>query len=225
MARDGSGFVHRFVYGEEPRDHRTLLLLHGMGGDETELLQMGRLLSPGSALLSPRGKVEENGLRRFFRRLAKGVFDEEDLRRRAGELAAFVQAAATWYGFDSKQVLAAGYSNGANMAAALLLLRPEILTGAVLLRPMVPLAPKELPDLSGKRIFIAGGTRDPITPPEHSERLRKLLAACGAEVTLTWAEGGHGLGEDEIERARQWLLPVRRSPARPALGEEAVAVL
>src|SRR5437588_9417037 len=147
-------FIHEFVPGSS---ERTLLLLHGTGGNERDLIPLGHELDPGAALLSPRGKVLEHGMPRFFRRLAEGVFDLEDLTRRTHELADFVADAATRYGFDPRNVIAVGFSNGANIAASLLLLRPETLAAAVLFRPMIPLVPETLPDLSRVPVFIAAG--------------------------------------------------------------------
>ena len=166
-------FVHQYVppVGKSPY---TLLLLHGTGGDEHDLLGLGQQLGNGAALLSPRGKVE-NGMPRFFRRLAMGVFDIEDLKYRTRELAEFVKQAARHYGFDPQKVKALGYSNGANIAAGLLLLRPEVLSGAVLLRPMVPLVPDQLPDLKDVPVFIAAGRKDPIVRPEQTAKLAELL--------------------------------------------------
>ena len=143
---------------------------------------------------------------RFFRRLAEGVFDKEDLIRKTHELADFVGAAAKQYQFDSKRVVAVGYSNGANIAASLLLLRPEILSGAVLFRAMVPLVPEKLPNLSGRPIFLAAGRHDPIIGPENTERLATMLQKAGAEVLLQWSEGGHQLSAAEIEEAKRWLV-------------------
>jgi predicted esterase len=182
-----------------------LLLLHGTGGSEYDLLHVGRNLLPGAALLSPRGKILENGMPRFFRRLAEGVFDEEDLVRRTHELADFVGAAAKQYQFDASRVVAVGYSNGANIAASMLLLRPEILSGATLFRAMVPLAPEKLPDLSGRPVFLAAGRNDPIIPPENTEQLAAMLKEAGAEVSLKWNEGGHQLGVAEVDEAKSWL--------------------
>jgi predicted esterase len=196
-------FVHRFEAGD-PR-LPTLLLLHGTGGDENDLLEVGRILAPGAALLSPRGKVLENGLARFFRRLAEGVFDLEDLRYRTGELADFAAAACRRYGLDAARLTAAGYSNGANIAAALLLLRPGILREAVLFHAMVPLVPEKLPELKGRRVFLAAGKEDRLIPPRESERLAALLEEAGAQVRLFWHPGGHGLDRAEIEAARDWL--------------------
>ncbi|MEX1159153.1 MAG: alpha/beta hydrolase, partial [Thermomicrobiales bacterium] len=156
------GFVHRWVAGDADAALPTLLLLHGTGGNENDLLSLGSLLLPGASVLSPRGKVSENGASRFFRRLAEGVFDVEDLIARTYELADFVGAAAKQYGFDPGNVVAVGYSNGANIASSMLLLRPGTLAGAVLLRPMVPLEPDSPPDLSGTPVYLGAGRLDPI---------------------------------------------------------------
>ncbi len=198
------GFVHRFLPAEAP-GLPTLLLLHGTGGDENDLLDLGRSLVPGAALLSPRGKVLENGLARFFRRLAEGVFDLEDLEYRTGELADFAAAACQAYGLDAARLTAAGYSNGANIAAALLLLRPGTLREAVLFHAMVPLVPEKLPELRGRRVFLSAGKADRLIPPRESERLAALLEEAGAAVRLSWQPGGHGLERAEIEAAGEWL--------------------
>ena len=198
-------FIHRFIPGHSP-DAPTLLLLHGTGGDENSLLELGRTLSPESALLSPRGKAIENGTTpRFFRRLAEGVFDEDDLRERTHELADFVGAAAGRYGFNPARVVAVGFSNGANIAAATLLLRPEALRGAVLLRAMVPLVPPVTPDLHGKEIFLGAGRYDPLVPVANTERLAAMFRQAGAEALLRWAEAGHQLTGPEVEGARLWI--------------------
>lgn len=168
------------------------------------MIPLGRDLDPGAALLSPRGKVLENGMPRFFRRLAEGVFDEEDVVRRAGELADFVTAAATQYEFDPKRVIAVGYSNGANIAAAVLLLRPEVLAGAVLFRAMVPLVPPFLPKLAHARVLLSSGKQDPIVPVENAERLAAMLREAGADVTSHFEPAGHSLGPGDIEAAREW---------------------
>jgi phospholipase/carboxylesterase/glyoxalase family protein len=204
---DRAIFVHRFVPAEAP-GRPALLLLHGTGGDENDLLDLGRRLASGAALLSPRGKVLENGQARFFRRIAEGVFDLEDLRFRTGELADFAAAAAARYGLDATRLAAVGYSNGANIAAALLLLHPATLRSAVLFHAMVPLEPERLPDLRGKRVFLAAGKADRLIPPRESERLASLLEGAGAAVTLFWQPGGHGLSPAEIEAAEEWLREV-----------------
>src|SRR3954468_3701953 len=164
MASEDLGFVHRFIPSES-QSKTTLLLLHGTGGDENDLLGVGESLLPGANLLSPRGKVLEAGMPRFFRRLAEGVFDEADVRRRANELADFVQDARDAYKLDAP--VAVGFSNGANIAAAMLQLRPEALAGAVLLRAMVPLSGVPAVDLTGKPVLILSGAMDPIVPAEN----------------------------------------------------------
>ena len=207
MTNEPLSFAHRFVPAEGPVAP-TLLLLHGTGGDENDLLPLGRMLDEQAALLSPRGKVLENGMPRFFRRLAMGVFDQEDLVNRTHELAEFVTASASEYGFDPGRVFAGGFSNGANIAASLLLLHPDLLAGAVLLRAMAPFEPEMSPDLSGTPVYLAAGRSDQMVPPESTERLAELLKAAGAEVTLDWQPGGHGFGRTEIEAARSWLKDV-----------------
>src|SRR6266576_1159697 len=188
-------FIHEFVPGTS---NRTLLLLHGTGGNERDLIPLGRELDPTAALLSPRGKVLENGITRFYRRLAEGVFDLEDLKKRTYELADFVAAAAQHYGFAADKVVAVGYSNGANIAASLLLLRPEVLSAAVLFRAMVPLIPDTLPNLSSMRVWIGAGTGDPIIPTPESNRLAELLHSAGADIAIRFARAGHGLVNDDI---------------------------
>ncbi len=205
------GFHHRFVPAQEP-DQPTLLLLHGTGGDENDLLPLGELLAPSAALLSPRGKVLEGGMARFFRRLAEGVFDQEDLRLRTHELADFVAAAAEVYGFDPRRVIAAGFSNGANIAASMLLLRPEVLAGAALFSPMVPFVPEQYPDLAARPVFIGAGRLDPLVPPDQAERLAELLKRANADVTLSWQPGGHTLTPTEVRDAAAWLREKRLVP-------------
>ncbi len=205
MSADTLSFVHRFVPGEGPAGASTLLLLHGTGGDENDLLALGGTLLPGAALLSPRGNVLENGMPRFFRRLAEGVFDIDDLQRRTHELADFIEQASANYSLGTSRVVAVGYSNGANIAASLLLLRPQVLAAAVLFRPMVPFIPTQLPDLTAKRIFIAGGLHDSVVNPEGARRLQELLVEAGAVVRFNWHGGGHELGEDDIVAARDCL--------------------
>ena len=197
-----SNFIHRF----EPAtrlEAPPLLLLHGTGGDESDLLQLGRLVSPGSALLSPRGKVIENGMPRFFRRHAEGVFDEDDVRLRANELADFVEAARKDYGIGSPVAL--GFSNGANIAAATLLLRPDALAGAILLRAMVPLSHPPKVDLSQTQVLMISGMHDPIIPRENAAELQSLLAARGADVESHTLPIGHQLSQADLTLARRWI--------------------
>lgn len=198
------GFVHRYEAGET-ENGPVLLLLHGTGGSENDLIEIGRAVAPGAALLSPRGKVLENGMPRFFRRFAEGVFDVQDVRERAAELSQFLDDAATEYGFDTRNIWALGYSNGANIAAALLLLHPEILAGAILLRAMVPLEPENAPDLQGVRVLLSEGTHDSIVPPENGEHLAAMLGGAGADVELIWQAGGHGLTANDFAAARDFL--------------------
>ncbi len=205
MREEKLGFAHRFVPGSKSGHGITLLLLHGTGGDEDDMLPLGKRLAPDAALLSPRGKVLENGLPRFFRRFSEGVFDEEDVKMRAGELAEFVREASSVYGFEQNVMVGVGYSNGANMAAALHLLHPKTLTGGVLLRPMVPFEPNPLPVLSGVRILLSSGLRDPVVPRRESERLADLLGRTGANVTLRWENAGHEIGQGDVRSAREWL--------------------
>jgi predicted esterase len=203
VAEESLGFVHRFVPAETP-DAPTLLLLHGTGGDENDLLPVGRMLDEQAALLSARGKVLEYGMPRFFRRLAEGVFDHEDLVNRTHELAEFVERAIDEYGIDRRRLFAVGFSNGANIAASLLLTYPQLLAGAILLRAMVPFEPERTPDLSGTPVYLAAGRSDQMVPPENTERLAQLLQEAGADVTLDWQPGGHGIGPEEVQAARNW---------------------
>jgi phospholipase/carboxylesterase len=197
------GFIHRFEPGERT-GARPLLLLHGTGGNEHDLLPLGRMVAPGAPLLSPRGKVLEHGMPRFFRRLAEGVFDEDDVRARAHELADFVAAAREHYGIAAPVAL--GYSNGANIAAAMMLLRPEALAGGILLRAMVPLANPEPNDgLSGKAALIVSGARDPIAPPANAARLKTMLERAGARVDHHVPPSGHELSQADVSLARGWM--------------------
>jgi len=197
-------YIHRFEPGTKA-GAPPVLLLHGTGGDENDLLPLGRQLAPGSALLSPRGDVSEHGMPRFFRRFAEGVFDLEDVAKRTQALAGFITQAAAEYGFDAGRLTALGYSNGANIAASLLLLRPGVLARAVLLRPMVVLQPERLPDLAGKHISIISGRHDPIVPVDHPPRLADMFRRAGATVDLHWLETGHGLTESDLVHAKSLL--------------------
>ena len=199
-------FIHEFVPGSS---NRTLLLLHGTGGNERDLIPLGRELDRNAALLSPRGKVLENGMPRFFRRLAEGVFDLEDLKKRTNELAEFVAAASQHYGFASDETVAVGYSNGANIAACVMLLRPEVLSAAILFRAMVPLVPDTKPDLSSVRVWIGAGSNDPIIPTSETKRLADLLRNASADVTLRHFQAGHELTPFDVEAAREWLMHLK----------------
>src|ERR1700720_3336188 len=198
-------FTHRFIPAQAIPPARVLLLLHGTGGDENDMLPLGRELDPEAALLSPRGNVLENGMPRFFRRLAEGVFDEADVIRRANELADFIGAAAARYEFDPQRVTAVGYSNGANIAAAVLLLRPEVPARAILFRAMVPIVPPQPPNLAHARVLISSGAHDPIVPVENAERLAAMLREAGANVTLRFETAGHPLTPGDLTAAKEWL--------------------
>jgi phospholipase/carboxylesterase len=208
MSAKDLGFAHRFLPGEEDGPGATLLVLHGTGGDENDLVPLGRELAPGEAILSPRGKVLEYGAPRFFRRLAEGVFDHEDLVFRTHELADFVEAAAEEYGFDRSKLVAAGYSNGANIAASLMLLHPGLLRAAVLFRAMVPFEPEETPDLSGMPVFLSAGRMDRMIQPENAERLAQILKEAGTDLDLRWRNTGHALTYEEVAEAKEWLAEV-----------------
>ncbi|MBS4174759.1 alpha/beta hydrolase [Bacillus sp. FJAT-49736] len=182
----------------------TLLLLHGTGGNELDLLPVAGRVDDEASILSVRGNVSENGMPRFFRRLAEGVFDEEDLIFRTKELNDFLDEAAEKYQFNRNNIIAIGYSNGANIAASLLFHYQNALKGAILHHPMVPRRGINLPDLSGKSIFIAAGTNDPICSPLESEELQSLLKNANADVELHWENRGHQLTIDEVEAAAQW---------------------
>lgn len=205
MAEFEAGFVHQFVPAPAPADGITLLLLHGTGGDERDLLPLGRELMPHAALLSPRGRILEQGMPRFFRRFAEGVFDVEDLKVQTHALDAFVRAAAEHYGTVANRIVAVGYSNGANIAASVLLLHPRLLAGAVLFRAMVPFTPDDPPDLRGADIFMASGARDPIILPQNAQALKRLFESCGAQVETHVHSGGHELGKDDVAAAKTWL--------------------
>lgn len=195
--------IHIFAPGSNP-GAPTLLLLHGTGGNERDLLPLANMIDPTASVLSVRGNVLENGMPRFFRRLAEGVFDEADLVNRTEELAAFLDRAAADYGFDRGNVVAVGYSNGANIAGSMLFHIPGVLRGAMLHHPMVPRRGIALPDLTGTPVFISAGRNDPICPPHESEELAALLRDAGASVTVQWENGGHQLTRSEIAAAGQW---------------------
>jgi phospholipase/carboxylesterase len=206
-------YIHRFEKGDDAAA-RPLLLLHGTGGDENDLVPLGHTVAPGAPLLSPRGKVLENGMPRFFRRFAEGGFDEEDVVRRAHELADFVVAARAAYGLPAPMAL--GYSNGANIAAAILLLRPEALAGAILLRALAPLSQATPAVLTGKPILIVSGAGDPLIPPQRSAQLAALLQRHGAIVEHRSLPIGHQLSKSDIALARDWL----RAQKPPAADKE-----
>lgn len=183
----------------------TLVLFHGTGGTERDLLPLAKLVSPNSSVLSVRGNVLENGMPRFFRRLAEGVFDEEDLILRTKELHDFLDQSAKEYEFDRGNLVAIGYSNGANIAGSLLFHYEHAFKGAILHHPMVPLRGIQLPNLAGVPVFIGAGTNDPICSPGETEELEKLLSGAGADVTVHWENFGHQLTSSEVNAAAAWL--------------------
>lgn len=193
--------VHRFERGDVQR--APLLLLHGTGGDEADLLPLGRMVAPGASLLSPRGRVLENGMPRFFRRLSEGVFDYDDVRARADELADFVVEARDTYGLAAP--IALGFSNGANIAAAILYRRPEVLAGALLIRAMVPLEEAPLRPLDATPVMVLSGAADPIIPADNAARLSERLSAAGGDVTHRLLPAGHGLTQADVTLAAEWL--------------------
>jgi phospholipase/carboxylesterase len=199
------GFIHRFVPADDPASGETLIVLHGTGGDENDLIGIGQAIAPGAAILSPRGNVLENGAPRFFKRLAEGVFDPKEVRARAEELARFIHAAVITYRLDSTRVFALGYSNGANVASTMMFVEPGILQGTILFRPMLVYEPTEKNDLGGSAVFISAGRMDPIVPESSVERLVELFESSHAEVTLKWQLGGHNLVPSEVREAADWL--------------------
>ena len=204
-----SDFIHIFKKGDPAKP--ALLLLHGTGGDENDLVDMAKTVSAGSTVLSVRGKVTENGMPRFFKRLQEGVFDQEDLKFRTEELADFIEWAKSEYKI-TQPLYALGFSNGANMAASMMLSRPESLAGAILLRAMVPFVPSVYPDLSGKNILMLSGLGDPIVPMENAERLAGIFRNSSAQLDFAFKPAGHGLTEGDISAIKEWIfsLPERR---------------
>jgi predicted esterase len=199
------GFIHRFLPGQDKTSAETLLVLHGTGGDENNLIGIGQTIAPGAAILSPRGKVLENGAPRFFKRLAEGVFDPKEVRSRGEELASFIRAAVSKYSLNPERIFAMGYSNGANIASTVMLIDPELLRGAILLRPMVVLEVDGRSDLSGRGVFISAGQLDPIVPVKSVVKLAELFEASHADVTLKWQQAGHNLLPGEVREAAGWL--------------------
>jgi phospholipase/carboxylesterase len=200
-------FIHRFIpaSSKTKQSNLTLLLLHGTGGTEDDLIPLGKDLASYASLLTVRGKVLENGMPRFFRRLEEGVFDLEDLKIRTDELAEFILKSSSVYEFDLKKIIAVGYSNGANIAASLLLRRQEVLAGAILFRAMVPFIPDVLPDLSKKSIILLEGMYDPIVSKQEAESLLKIFTKARSNVTMKWQDSGHNLTQKDIESAKKWL--------------------
>jgi phospholipase/carboxylesterase/glyoxalase family protein len=203
-------YIHKFLPAEAGSSHPvTLLLLHGTGGDENALLSLGKELWPGAALLGLRGKVLETGTSPSFRRFTEvGV---EDVKSRTQELAQFIDAASERYGFRKRKLIVVGYSNGANLAASLILLHPHYLTGAVLFRAMVPLVPDLIRDFSHLSVFIGAARLDPLTPSGQAEELAALLESGGADVSISWHQGGRELTEDDVQAAKHWLTREKHS--------------
>lgn len=202
MSMSDLGFIHRFDKGT---GDTTLLLLHGTGGDEDDLIPLGREIAPEANLLSPRGKVLENGMPRFFKRLAMGLFDLEDLALRTDELAAFIDAAEERYGFDRNTLVAVGFSNGANIAASLLLRHPGIVAKAALLHAMAPFEPEAPVDLSGTSVLLTSGSQDTMVPSSMSAQLAEMLGEFGADVEHSIFPGGHHLTLEELQTVKEWL--------------------
>jgi len=196
------GFIHRFIPGEDSSE--TLLVLHGTGGNENDLVGIGQAVAPGAAILSPRGNVLENGAPRFFRRISEGVFDPREVRARGDELARFIRAAVVTYRLDASRVFALGYSNGANIASTVMLLDPGAIQGSILLRPMVVYEPPEKKDLGGSSVFISAGRMDQIVPTTSVDQLAEMFRAANADVTLKWQLAGHNLVPSEVREAAEW---------------------
>lgn len=203
MTAELEGFVYRWEPGAPGSP--VLLLLHGTGGNEHDLVPLGAELRPGASLLSPRGRVLEGSMPRFFRRLAEGVFDLEDLARRTDELAAFVRAAGDRHGFAPADVVAVGFSNGANIAASLLLRHPGLVRRAVLFRAMLPFEPSPLPALAGTGVLLTSGQGDAMIPAPSVRRLAEVLVGSGAVLRHEWLPAGHGLVRRDLDLAREWL--------------------
>jgi len=197
------GFAHCYVPAQAPA-RSPLLLLHGMGGNEADMLMLGRAIGPERALLSPRGKVEQDGMLRFSRRLAPGMPDADDLEARSDELAAFVAAARCMY--ELQAPIAVAFSNGATIAAAMLLRTPEALRAAALIRAVVPFETKARPDLSDCSVLIISGAMDPVASPESGQRLARMLEAAGATVQFELLQAGHRVTPRDIALTSEWLM-------------------
>lgn len=206
------GFTHIFInsfhdkeYDNNGSKKLTLVLLHGTGGNEEDLLFLGKEIESHASILSPRGKVLENGMPRFFKRLSEGVFDIEDLKIKTHELADFIQKCSLHYKFDLSQTIAVGFSNGANIATSMLFLRPEVIQGAILFRAMVPFIPDSLPNLLNKKILLSAGLQDPIVSRNETENLYRLFQKTNAITTLKWQPSSHNLIQEDILVAKSWI--------------------
>src|SRR2546428_9449927 len=199
-----AGYDYRFEPGTDP-SQPVLLLLHGTGGNETDLIPFARLVAPSASLVSPRGNVLENGMPRFFRRIAEGVFDLQDLRVRTQQLGQFVTEVAARHDFDAGRLVALGFSNGANIAASVMLSNPSVLAHGILLRAMVPFEPNPTPDLRSASALLSAGRMDAIVPPKNTERLAELLQGAGARVELVWQQAGHSLVQGDVTAAQGYL--------------------
>ena len=215
MADDSAitAYRHRFEPGEPstPAGAWTLLTLHGTGGDENDLIPLGRTLLPGAPMLSPRGNVSEGGALRFFRRQAEGVLDLADLAAKSSDMECWVAAAITTYDLTADKIIAVGFSNGANLAASMFLRGTRVLSAGVLLSPMIPFRPESQPNLSGTPIFVGAGRNDPIVPADQARALIEELRSSGATVTEHWMTGGHGITPDEMRAAQAWVDDVTSS--------------
>ena len=211
--------VHRFSTGEGPNARTTLLLLHGTGGDENDMIPLGESLLPGAAILSPRGAVRERGMPRFFARLSEGVFDLEDLALRTQQLIRFVNGAVAKYELDPSRLIAVGFSNGANIAASVLLTGPAVFSQAILFRAMVPFEPRQPAKLGGMPVLLSSGQWDPIATPEQARRLHTLLTAAGAVATINFFDAGHELTRDDVLDAAHWIAAL--SPPKPTSAPQA----
>lgn len=196
-------FSHRFDPATS-EEVRTALVLHGTGGDENSLVPFAQSLLPGAAILSPRGRILEHGVARYFRRFAEGVFDFDSIRHEADALAEFLAEAAKEYKFDASKVTAIGYSNGANIGWSMLLRHPDSLAELVLFRPMVTLT-DEQPDLRKANIFVSSGRQDAMVGEDGAKSLVAQMRDLGANVEHNWHEGGHELASSELKIAQEWL--------------------
>jgi len=205
------GFNHIFINSfhdkeyDEGNKKLTLVLLHGTGGNEEDLIFLGKKIEPNASILSPRGKVLENNMPRFFRRLSEGVFDIEDLKFRTHELADFIQKCSLHYKFDLRHTIAVGFSNGANIATSILLLSPDVFQDAILFRAMIPLVPNPLPNLLNKKILLSAGLQDPIVSKKETENLYRLFQKTNAITTLKWQPSSHNLIQEDILVAKSWI--------------------